>query len=213
MSKIITRVSKPYRFIPVSKYYSYLKKALKEAGGMAVNKKRGYIDKQFAERIFLAVTSVNGCRYCSFYHAKLALTSGLEMNLIRDLLAGDLGAVPEDEVIALVYAQHYADTEGKPVAEAVDKLLANYGEERARVIQTHINMITVGNFYGTAFDGLQSRFKLKPIEGSRPGTELGIVFGSLLLFPVALVDLLFSGVFGNTDPEKQGDQIRQPFHI
>ncbi len=165
-------------------------------GEMRLNKKKNIISSKFGERIFLAVTSVNGCRYCSFYHAKLALTSGIEMGEVRDMLSGEFGDVPEEEVVALVYAQHYADTGGRPEAEAYRHFIETYGEEKAGVIQSHINMIMVGNFYGTAFDGLQSRIRLKPIEGSKLFNELGITIGTLIMLPLLLVDIPLSNLCG-----------------
>ena len=35
------------------------------------------LDPAFRERLFLAVTQVNGCRYCSYYHARQALLIGV----------------------------------------------------------------------------------------------------------------------------------------
>lgn len=39
--------------------------------------KKVLLDKQFQERIMLAVTNVNGCPMCSYAHAKYALESGM----------------------------------------------------------------------------------------------------------------------------------------
>ena len=35
------------------------------------------VDHAFSERIMLAVTQVNGCRYCDFGHTRLALRAGV----------------------------------------------------------------------------------------------------------------------------------------
>jgi len=212
MSGIIQRVTKPYRFISTTRFYAYLRKAVREAGGMRVNKKQGLVSTQFAERIFLAVTSVNGCRYCSYYHAKLALTSGMDRAEVKQVLSGEFGEVPDEELIALAYAQHYADTGGQPEPETVDTLLQTYGETRARVIQTHINMITVGNFYGTAFDGLQSRFRLRPISGSRFSDELGITVGILFMLPVLFIDLVLAAIMPKSGRKEEIIPSKQPFY-
>ena len=47
--------------------------------------------------------------------------------------------------------------------------------------------------YGIAFDGLMHRMKGKKMKGSKLLYELGIVFGSLVMFPVALIHGLFLG--------------------
>ena len=46
---------------------------------------------------------------------------------------------------------------------------------------------------GGEFDGLMCRLKGKRMKGSQLVNELGIVFGSLLMFPVALLHGLFYG--------------------
>ena len=35
------------------------------------------ISSTFRERLVLAVTAVNGCRYCSYFHAKQAIKNGM----------------------------------------------------------------------------------------------------------------------------------------
>jgi len=35
------------------------------------------LDKKFRERMMLAVTEVNGCRYCRYAHTRIALFCGL----------------------------------------------------------------------------------------------------------------------------------------
>ena len=38
---------------------------------------RNEISLEFRERLMLAVTEVNGCKYCSYYHARAALDAGI----------------------------------------------------------------------------------------------------------------------------------------
>jgi len=42
------------------------------------------VSREFSERIMLAVTEVNGCRYCSYFHAKVALKAGMEKGEIEN---------------------------------------------------------------------------------------------------------------------------------
>jgi len=72
----------------------------------AVRSKR--ISKAFAERIMLAVSAVNGCRYCSYGHVRSALKYGVSSEEVDLLLRGEVGHVASDEVPALLFAQHYA---------------------------------------------------------------------------------------------------------
>ena len=46
----------------------------------------GLISPDFRERLMLAVTAVNGCRYCSYAHTRAALKGGLSREEISGLL-------------------------------------------------------------------------------------------------------------------------------
>ncbi|MFC2009045.1 carboxymuconolactone decarboxylase family protein [Chloroflexota bacterium] len=71
-------------------------------------RQKGLISPAFQERLMMAVTAVNGCRYCSYYHAKEALKTGIEPEEIHDLLSGGISNCPENELVAVMYAQHWA---------------------------------------------------------------------------------------------------------
>ena len=62
------------------------------------------ISPAFRERLMLAVTAVNGCRYCSYFHAKQALKSGITTEEIKQLLSGDIASCSEDEAVGVIYA-------------------------------------------------------------------------------------------------------------
>ena len=82
----------------------------------------------------LAVTSVEGCRYCSYFHSKLALKGGINQEEIGQLLSGDFHGCPEEEALAVLYAQHWADSNACPDSETVEKLKETYGSEKAEAI-------------------------------------------------------------------------------
>jgi len=69
------------------------------------------LDRAFRERLMLAVTEVNGCRYCRYAHAKLALSAGLSQADVDALAGGSLEGAPPGQVPALLYAQHWAETD------------------------------------------------------------------------------------------------------
>jgi len=73
------------------------------------------ISPAFRERLMMVVTEVNGCRYCSYYHAREALKSGISAAELAALLAGQIPAgAPAGEHVALTYAQHGAETDAHP---------------------------------------------------------------------------------------------------
>lgn len=117
-------------------------------------KKRGLLSPAFQERLMLAVTAVNGCRYCSYFHTKKALKSGIPPPEISRLLLGDIDACPEEETTAVMYAQHWADSEAHPDLEIVRKLQHTYGVEKAEAIHLMLRMIRIGNLMGNTLDYL-----------------------------------------------------------
>jgi len=127
---------------------------------LAVNKNK-VISHDFMERLMLAVTSVNQCRYCSYFHTGQALKSGIDRDQISDLLAGEFSDCPQEQIPALLYAQHWADTDGHPDAEAVRKLEEIYGAEKAEVISLILHMIRIGNMSGNTLDYFRYRLSLK----------------------------------------------------
>ncbi len=77
-------------------------------GGLKRGNLNGAISPAFRERLMLAVTAVYGCRYCSYFHAKRGLKSGVDSEEAVALLAGSLEMCPSKEAIALLYAQQWA---------------------------------------------------------------------------------------------------------
>ena len=102
----------------------------------------------------LAVTAVNGCRYCPYFHTKQALKSGITITEIIELLAGDVANCPQDEAVAVVYAQHWAESNAHPDSEAVQRLQQTYGREKTQAIHLILRMIRMANLLGNSWDYL-----------------------------------------------------------
>jgi len=105
----------------------------------------------------MAVTAVNGCRYCSYFHARQALERGVTPEEIAQLLTGDVANCPEEEAVAVLYAQHWAESDAHPDPEAVRRLQQTYGAERTEAIHLMLQMIRLGNLMGNSFDYLLYR--------------------------------------------------------
>jgi AhpD family alkylhydroperoxidase len=117
-------------------------------------KKQGLITEAFQERLMLAVTAVHGCRYCSYFHTKQALKSGITSQEISRLLSGDVDNCPEEEAVAVIYAQHWAESDARPNPEAYRKLLQTYGAKKTEAINLALRMIRLGNLLGNSWDYL-----------------------------------------------------------
>jgi AhpD family alkylhydroperoxidase len=145
-----------------------------------------HIARPFAEKIMLAVTQVNGCRYCSYAHTHMALQAGISDTELSDLLRGEFGHVPESELVALIFAQHYAEQADRYSAAAWQRLQDTYGSAAATAILTHIRLITFANLYGNTFDALLERLKLHPVPGSRLFDEIVVLSAGATVVPVGL---------------------------
>ena len=119
----------------------------------------------FRERLMLAVVSVYGCRYCSWAHTREALRSGVAKDEIANLLAGSVDNCPEDETVAVLYAQHWADSDMNPTAEAYSRLEETYGTEKAEAINLVLRMNRLGNLAGNTWDRFLYRVSLGKFGG------------------------------------------------
>jgi len=127
---------------------------------------KGLISDAFKERLMMAVTAVNGCRMCSYAHAKQALKSGISPEDINQLLSGDVANCPEEEAVAVIYAQHWAESDAHPDPEAAQKLQQTYGVEKAEAIHLILRMIRFGNLSGNSLDYLLYRLSFGKLGGS-----------------------------------------------
>jgi AhpD family alkylhydroperoxidase len=134
------------------------------------------ISGAFRERIMLAVTSVYGCRYCSWVHTREALRNRIEEDEISSLLTGSVDGCPEEEAVALLYAQHWADSDGRPDPEAVSRLEEAYGRDKAQAIEVVLHMIRLGNLSGNTWDWFLDRISFGRLGGAKreyPSVHLG----------------------------------------
>lgn len=124
-------------------------------------KGRRLISPEFRERLMITVTNVNQCVLCSWAHSKAALMAGIPDEEVRQLLVGDTANCPPEEREALLFAQHWADTDGAPDADAVTRLTDIYGEKKAQAILVTLGVMRIGNYAGNAVQFNLTRLKRK----------------------------------------------------
>jgi AhpD family alkylhydroperoxidase len=135
-----------------------------------------HISGSFLEKIKLAVTAVNECRYCMAIHTDLARSDGVSETLIKSILGKNAGElVPDFEKTAIEYAYHYAETAQDPDKGMTDGLYSFYGEDEAGEIILHIRRIYFSNLSANTVDAFLNRLK----GSAAPGSSL--IF-ELLLF-------------------------------
>jgi AhpD family alkylhydroperoxidase len=151
--------------------------------GALRNKK---INRAYMEKIMTVVTAVNGCTYCTWFHAKQAVSSGISEDEVKNMLKLQFDSDATDfEMLGLLYAQHYAETNRKPDKEMTDKLFEYYGDRTANHIILIIRMIFFGNLQGNTFDAFLSRLKGDKAKNSNVIFEVVFfIINAPLLLPI-----------------------------
>jgi len=98
------------RTYSISKLFGDISFLLKNVRDVRQIMRGELISNAFRERLMLSVTSVYGCRYCCWAHTREALRSGIDQKEITGLLTGSVDNCPQEEALALLYAQHWADS-------------------------------------------------------------------------------------------------------
>ncbi len=148
-------------------------------------KKNKDVPDSFREKIMTVVSAVNGCVYCLWFHAKMSVKSGIPAQEVKQYLNLQFGTIATDfEINALLFAQHYAETNRNPDDEMLKKLFDFYGQKTAQHIILIIRMIFFGNLYGNTLDAFISRIKGVKAENSNVLFEFFFFFFN---FPVYLV--------------------------
>ena len=166
----------------------------KAASKINKNNKSELVDKNFVERLQLAVTEVNGCAACSYQHTKIALRQGMSNEEISSFLSGGDDFIKPDEAKAILFAQHFADTKGFPKQYAYAAIVKEYGEEQASVMLSAVQLILAGNMYGIPLSAFQSRIQGHVYKDSSLFYELGMLVGGIACLPIALVNGILRGL-------------------
>jgi AhpD family alkylhydroperoxidase len=111
------------------------------------------ISKAFRERLMMAVTEVNDCRYCRRFHTHQAFQAGIPEEEIKTYLSGALPEdIPNDQKLAVAYAKYWAERDADPEPESSNRLQEEYGLEGYQAIEILLYMIRMGNLLGNTWD-------------------------------------------------------------
>jgi len=188
-------LTKNNRLYALGEIYMIIYKGIRTVSYMSKALKHNQMDYQFTERIMLAVTEVNGCDICSYAHTKMALESGMSNEEIQNMLAGEISSVPKQQVQAIMFAQHYAESRGKPSKKSWEQIVDNYGESLALGILGSIRAIMMGNVLGIPLNSFFMRFKGQPDKRSSIFYELKIMTVGSLFILIAIIHVVFSILF------------------
>jgi AhpD family alkylhydroperoxidase len=138
----------------------------------------GPIDPRTREQVILAVTEVNGCRYCAWIHGSWA-----------DYL-GELDDPAEAQEALLTYARASADA-GHPLDTAA--LAGALPPGVVATLRATVAQIEVANLVGNTVDGLLARAtRRRPLDPAKAAVELATV---AIALPIAIPMLAVGGLF------------------
>ncbi len=165
----------------------------------------------FAEKIRLVTTAVNQCVLCARVHAEWALRAGVDRDEIRALLDNDLdgrASADDVEVTALLYAQHYAESNRNPVPEMTRRLYEHYGDDTATHIMLIIRLINFLNLAGNTLEALVSRVRgIKVRQGNVVFEVLLGLVGAPIVLPLLVYTQAtrtrFASAAGPTDQGRE----------
>jgi AhpD family alkylhydroperoxidase len=148
------------RFYTPRTFFRDLREVLSRLPSFKDTARSGRVSRAFAEKIMLAVTQVNGCRYCAYGHSRMALREGVAPEEIEGIMAAELGNFPEEEAVALAFAQHWAETAGRTDPEIERRFREYYGPVISLDILNWMRMIQMGNLMGNTLDAVLHRLGL-----------------------------------------------------
>jgi AhpD family alkylhydroperoxidase len=146
---------------------------------------RPNISAALREKLFLAVTSVNDCRYCRWGHTHWAMAQGVPLEEVNQILSHQLESLEAKdpaEAAAILFAQHYAEQLDQFDPEAIENLRKYYSDAEVAEVLAYVRFITLANLTGNTVDAILDR---APCHGSTGGLFEGMVAAAAV--PVALV--------------------------
>jgi AhpD family alkylhydroperoxidase len=181
------RAASHRRIYTVPAFVAALDDLLRHTGDLLDARRSGRVDRAWAEKLMLAVTAVNECRYCMAFHRGLATHAGVSDDEIGAVVTHCFADLPQHQIIALAFAQHYAESGGRPEPASRQRLIATYGPDTARDIAAYLRAISVGNLLGNTFDALRDRLTGRPAPGSSVLSEIGVLLIALVGVPAGIV--------------------------
>lgn len=145
------------------------------------------IEPSLQEKILLSTTSINHCVLCARFASEMAFKDGVTKEEVLSILNTDLSEsnkCSEDEIIALLYAQNYAETNGYPGKDITKRLHDFYGEKTAEDIMVLTKKSHLFNLNGNTYSAFISRLKGKKAPRSNLIFELFIfIINSPVIVP------------------------------
>lgn len=119
---------------------------------------------------------------CSYYHTQELIKGGASRDEMKLLLDGAFSEVDSEKVLALTFAQHYADAGGAYDKSVFTKVVDHYGKDTAYGIMAATKLIMVGSLNGISLGNLWDRIRFRKPAHAKLLTDLNNgLFAYLLL--------------------------------
>jgi AhpD family alkylhydroperoxidase len=116
---------------------------------------RPKISAALREKLFLAVSFINDCRYCKWGHTHWAMAKGVPVEVVNQILGHQmesLVAKNPGEAAAILFAQHYAEQLDPFDPESIEDLRQYYSEAEVAEMLAYVRFITLANLTGNTVD-------------------------------------------------------------
>lgn len=107
------------------------------------------------EKLFLAVSAINDCRYCKWGHSHWAMAKGVPLEEVNQILGQQtesLAAGNPGEAAAILFAQHYAEQLDQFDPDSIENLRQYYSDAEVAEILAYVRLITLANLTGNTVD-------------------------------------------------------------
>lgn len=151
---------------------------------------KGEFDPGFREELMLAVSKLNGCRFCSWGHHEWAAIAGVPDEELAKLEQLEAAGFNRRKWLAISYVRALVNGDFKRVPPELRRAMQHkYSRREIREIELIARIMDIGNRSSNTFDAMLSRLKGVAAKDSRIIDELILSGVFLAVAPVVLVHL------------------------
>jgi len=148
------------------------------------------IDPGFREQLMLAVSKLNGCRFCSWGHHEWATIAGVPDEELARLEQMESSGFDRRKWVAISYVRALVQGNFRRMSPELRRAMQHkYSPREIREIELIARIMDIGNRSSNTFDAMLSRLKGVPAADSRIVDELILSGVFLTVAPVVLAHL------------------------